>query len=317
MRPDPKAAFALGLLALLAGLGIAIAFAVDPGLFSRRVAWTAAFPATATLDEGAPVTDHGSIVGRVAGLEWRRAEQEYQVVLRMDPDWQPPADGGLRVAEVNPLRGAIVQVVDGVACQDRREAVGPRAVPTCRRSPGMIEIAGDILARVADVTVQVQRLAGRVGPAASEGGASPLAAMAENVSALSGAARTLVERLIDMAPELRQTLVSAKGASAGADVALRRTDVLLDTLEHDTVVRLNHTLDGADRLVRSNTPQVQASVADVQYVLGASSTSLVRLVAELEVAAGNLAELTRQLRDSPGVLLHGRSLADPPGSGVR
>ena len=67
MRPDPRAAFAIGLAALILFIATGVAFAFYPAAFSRRVAWYGRFGSVAALDEGAPVLENGLIIGRGGG----------------------------------------------------------------------------------------------------------------------------------------------------------------------------------------------------------------------------------------------------------
>jgi hypothetical protein len=116
---------------------------------------------------------------------------------------------------------------------------------------------------------------------------------------------------------LKQTLATTRGLAANANDLVVRTIGIEDGLRRDTLARLNHTLDATDTLVRQSGPPLQQSLSDARYIMGASSTSIVRLVTQLDAMTANLAEITRQLRDDPAMLLHGRSLENPPGTAGR
>jgi ABC-type transporter Mla subunit MlaD len=327
MRPDPKAAFAVGLVALFTIIAFGVALALDPGLISRRVTWIAHFESVADLAEGAPVTAYGRSVGQVGRRTWIPASQTFRVELLMDPDWKPGPGIAMRVEQTNPLRYATVAQVEAT-CDGTRtpevsehlvhdaEASGDEhLVATCPRLPGLFDIATTLLARLETIAEQVQALAGSPGSNAGSGQiaqATRMEQVADNLTAMSGSLRTLVEQLGALQPELRQTLTAAHDLTADADQMVRRTDATLDAVSRDTLSRLNHTLDGTDQLVRAGSAPLQASLGDLRYILGASSGSVVRLAAQADMLSANLAELTRQLRDNPASLLRGRSLTDPP-----
>ena len=315
MRPDPKAAFVIGLATLLLFVGIGVAFAVDPGLFSRRVAWQARFASIASLDEGAPVTENGLIIGRVGDRQWQPQTRDFLVELRLDPAWQPASGRSMRIEQTNPLRGATIVVLEEPCEGMHLPDTGPglREVATCPRLPGLFDVANSLLARATAITEQVQAL---VGATAGSGDAqrSRIEQVADNLTALSLSLRTLVDQLGTLQPELKQTLVSTRALTVDADHMVRQTDDMLQHVRRDTLARLDHTLDGTDQLVRANAGTIQNALGDLRYMLGASSGSIVHLAMQADTIAANFAELTRQLRDSPGVLLRGRSLADPPGA---
>ncbi len=318
MRPDPKAAFLIGMATLVLFIGIGVAFASDPGLFSRRVIWQGRFASVAALDEGAPVYENGLIIGRVGDRQWQPQTQDFLVELRLDRSWTPANGRSMRIEQTNPLRGAYVAAVEG-SCEGMHlpaDAPDLREVATCPRLPGLFDVANSLLARLYGITQQVQAM---VGATAGSGDAqaaqrSRVEQVADNLTALSLSLRTLVDQLGALQPELTRTLVSTRNLTTDADHMVRQTDDMLQHVRRDTLTRLDRTLDGTDQIVRGNAGTVQSALGDVRYMLGASSGSIVNLAMQADAIAANLAELTRQLRDNPGVLLRGRSLADPPGT---
>ncbi len=315
MRPDPKAAFLIGLATLLLFVGIGVAFAFDPGLFSRRVVWLGHFGSVASLDEGAPIYENGLIIGRVGNRQWQPQTQDFLVELRLDPGWTSAPGHSMRIEQSNPLQGAYVAAVEG-PCDGMHvppKAPGLREVATCPRLPGLFDVAGSLLARIYAITEQVQTLVGGSGDAQAAQ-RSRIEQVADNLTALSLSLRTLVDQLGTLQPELKQALVSTRTLTSDADHMVRQTDDMLQHVRRDTLVRVDHTLDSTDQLVRGNAGTIQTSLGDVRYILGASSGSIVHLAVQVDTIAANLAELTRQLRDNPGALLRGRSLDDPPGT---
>ncbi len=316
MRPDPRAAFVIGLATILLFIAVGVAFAIEPSLFSRRVAWTARFDSVTSLDEGAPVLENGLIIGRVGARQWRPATQDFLVELRLDPGWRPAAGRSMRIEQTNPLRGAYVSEVEQ-PCEGM-QAPPPdapvRMVATCPRLPGLFDIANSLLGRATAITGQVQALLGASAGSddAQATQRSRVAQVADNLTALSLSLRTLVDQLGTLQPELKQTLVSTRELTTDADHMVRQTGDMLQQVRRDTLARVNHTLDGTDQLIRGNAGTLQDSLGDLRYMLGASSSSVVHLAMQADAITANLAELTRQLRDNPGVLLRGRSLDDPP-----
>jgi phospholipid/cholesterol/gamma-HCH transport system substrate-binding protein len=312
MRPDPKAAFAVGLTVLLLLIALGVAFAVRPQLFSDRKLYTAHFRSAGSLDEGAPVYAHGIIAGRVDRVEWL-GEGDYEVELRMDKLWQKPANGGVRLEETNPLRGAYVSVVyNEAACEDMlRVGAGEAVLASCKGPPGIIDASNALVQQLRQIAGQIHEVLGRLGDLAQaagkpDGASVPLLAKVEQTATNIAQLTEAVDRLVE----------NMNAPRSDFHKLLHDTDETV-TQTQSTLAHLTHTIDGADQVVRANAASLQASVADLRYITGASSTSIVRLIAQLEAMTDNLAELTRELRDNPGVLVHGRSLDNPPGTSAR
>ena len=63
-------------------------------------------------------------------------------------------------------------------------------------------------------------------------------------------------------------------------------------------------------LVKRNRPAIERSVTDSQYVLQELAASLAPILEHIEVTTRNLAEVSRDLRNNPAVILHGREVQD-------
>jgi DNA anti-recombination protein RmuC len=190
----------------------------------------------------------------------------------------------------------------------------------------MLDTANDILRTANDIVGQIAGLVGQlkssVAPAATDAAgeaaktpsmASRAADIADNVGTLVKSVGALVDSLNRLQPDLQQTLATTRTLAGNTNDLVVRTLGIEESLRRDTLGRLNHTLEAADGMVRQSAPPLQQSLGDFRYMMGASSASIVRLVAQMDTITANLAEITRQLRDDPAALLHGRSLENPPG----
>ncbi len=64
------------------------------------------------------------------------------------------------------------------------------------------------------------------------------------------------------------------------------------------------------RLVKHNRPGIDRSVTDSQFLLQELASALGPILEHIETATRNLAELSRDLRDNPAVIIQGREVQD-------
>jgi phospholipid/cholesterol/gamma-HCH transport system substrate-binding protein len=101
--------------------------------------------------------------------------------------------------------------------------------------------------------------------------------------------------------------VSQNLAGASATLTSRSQDV------EQAVRRYGDLASDLRGLVKRNRPAIDRSVTDSQYLLQELAASLAPILEHIETATRNLAELSRDLRDNPAVIMQGREVEDHAG----
>jgi phospholipid/cholesterol/gamma-HCH transport system substrate-binding protein len=129
---------------------------------------------------------------------------------------------------------------------------------------------------------------------------------------------SVVDNLIQLSREIEQSVDANKIQSI-----LTSVQALSDNLARvsETLPRQGQAIQGAvdnygalandiRAMVSVTRPSVQGSLEDAQYLLDELSAALAPILANIEDTSRNLSALSRDLRENPASLLHGRERQD-------
>ena len=275
------------------------------------------------LDRGTPVYFEGYQVGRVEAIEPRRTAQgmHYRVEISVREDWPVPADsvaqmtasGLLAQLSINIRQGeadALLEPGEVIAGQEGGDLFG--VINTV--AADMNELAQHSLRPLLNnLNTQVQRLAGELDTHApailgqTRGLLEKLDASAERLELLLGEPNTRkVQQVLD------SSVVAAERASVAAAHAVeigergRLAAARLEAFSRDldgTRVRVEALVAALQEVVADTRPELDASLEDLRRVLHVASSRAERIAYHMEGTSRNMHELSRQLRQNPGLLL--------------
>ena len=328
--------FVLTMAAVVVG-GLAL---ILPGVFGGTIRLYAYFPDAAGLDPGTEISQAGYVIGLVEALEpvFPQGSETnpcpvaaddapthhpagspcFRATLRIRDRWPIPRDSVARIASAGLLQGDAVRIVPG---RDRGHtltdgatiAVGGREADLVAQLArltdslqGLVEeTIAPALAGIAEQISALQQLLGTGGE--DPGNRDRLAGVFENLSRLSGDLEEAVDpgQLVRILGSVEQ--VSQNLAGASATLTSRSEDL------QQAVKRYGDLASDLRGLVKRNRPAIDRSVTDSQYLLQELAASLAPILKHIETTTRNLAELSRDLRSNPAVIIQGREVQDNAG----
>ncbi len=340
MRPEPRVQIRFGAAAAVLILTLTSVAAFVPDPFLTQKVYATSVDNVDSVAPGLPVYFAGGQVGQVRWVRLDPARNLYAVGVGLRRDWRPPPCAVVRIAAVNPLAAAKIEVLGRTlgavgppqSCQAFRLSTGcARLAPPaaaaepldgCLRQGDLTQLAAAALAQASQTLVQGQALLARfdgmaAGAAGKGAGGFDLAAVGRNVTSTSASLDAISAKLNATLSPQRQADLSAaigdlrtvSGKAAAFDMASVQT----------TVARTNALLEQMNGLLQDNRRSIQAMASqgagltsDSRSLLSAMQADMVAASANLERSTSNLDALSERLNGDPGFLVKGARYADPP-----
>jgi phospholipid/cholesterol/gamma-HCH transport system substrate-binding protein len=322
--------FILAMIAVLVG----VLTLVVPSLFGGAQRLYAYFPNADGLDPGMRVSQAGYAIGVLENVEPVFPDPAglspcpsldsvgpcFRAALRIHSGWAIPKDSVVQLASAGLLQGNTLRILPGrelnhpLSDGGRIAVVGREAdlvQQLARLTDSLQGLVEDTIApALADIATQVATLKGLLGTVAGEaqnggsGRADRLAGIFDHLNRLSADLEAAVDpaqlaRILASVEDVSRNLVAVTGTLTG-----RSQDV------QQAVQRYTDLAVDLRGLVKRNRPAIDRSLTDGQYVLQELSASLGPILEHIEAATRNLAELSRDLRNNPAVILQGREVRD-------
>jgi phospholipid/cholesterol/gamma-HCH transport system substrate-binding protein len=293
-------------LVVLAGLGMLLyALYRLTGGVDENTRYFVQYPNVGGLSEGTPVTYEGYKIGSVVAIEPMREGNgtRYRLTLLLRDGWPIPRDSVAYITSEGLLAETVINI---------REGSSPDVLAAGAELPGAMAV--DVFSAVNDVATNVNRLLetevrqflgnldGRIS-ALGDQFDQRLPLLLDSVEQLIATLQAAADRLpafVDADTEQRLGRMVANGVDI--------TEKLLVFTDH-----LSRTQVAADALVRESRETVGENREDIRRATLALRRSLERLAADSEAildnldgAARNMNEFSRQIRQNPGLLLSGR-----------
>jgi len=308
-----------------------------PGVFGGNIRLHAYFPDADGLDAGIHVSQAGYVIGVVETVEpvfpagpgsepcpppdpaapTTQAQAGgpcFRALLRVHAGWPIPRDSIAQIASAGLLQGDTLRILPG---RDRAHPLADGdAIKVGQRQADLVTQLGrltDSLQGLVEDTIapalkgiaqQIEALKGLLGTGEAGGNQERLAGVFDNLKRLSAD----LDAALDPG-QLTRILGSVEAVSenlAGATETLgdRSQDI------HQAVQRYGDLAADLRALVKRNRPAVDRSITDAQFLLQELSASLAPILEHVETATRNLAELSRDLRSNPAVIIRGREVQD-------
>lgn len=285
----------------------------------------------AGLGPGTPVRYEGYPVGRVEAIEPERAGggMRYRVTLSVREGWPIPADSVAEISASGLLAQLTIDIREGQAERLLEpggtlagRAGGDLAAVLSGVATDMNALARDSLAPLLrTLNAQLAHLGDDLeahGPAIVKNTRSLVDKLNGNATrlerALSDANLARLERMLaDAAAAAEQAAVAAENGVAISEEG-RRVAARLAAFSRDleaTRSRADALLAALEGVVGENRADLAASVDDLRRVLHVAARHSERIAHHVEGTSRNMHELSRQLRQNPGLLLGTSPPRDP------
>jgi phospholipid/cholesterol/gamma-HCH transport system substrate-binding protein len=319
----------LFVLAMLAALVAMLAYLT--GRTGPTDRYYVVYANVAGLANGTPVAYQGFRVGRVGGIEpeHEQGKTRYRVALDLDRSasgpWPVPADSVARVVSPGLLSEVMIDIAEGSS----KELLAPGAVMNGQEGANLFAAVDAIAGEVNQLSRQglmplIQNLDTRIDaiadsvqkgtPAIVGHLESSAAKLDQGVDQVLAQVRELAGRLNAGAEDLRQVVgqdnrASIAGMLKAMETAAANFRDLSQRLQSSQTV-LHHTLEQSDAMVSGSRGDVEQAVKDLRTSLQLVSEHVGAIAYDLEATSRNMAEFSRQIRQSPGLLLSPGAHAD-------
>ena len=274
----------------------------------------------------------------------------FRANLRIREGWPIPRDSIAQLASAGLLQGEALRILpgqdrnhrladgDSIATSGREaDLVAQLGRLTDSLQTLVEQTIAPALAGIAEQIAALQELLGTGTTAQGTAGAQPAASGIRGTTSDAGAS-TAGSAAVNGATEptgrerLAGVFDNLERLSANLDAAVdpQKLAGILTSVEQiaQNVAGVSGTLTGRSQdvqrtmkdygdlaadlraLVKRNRPAIERSVTDSQYVLQELAASLAPILEHIEVTTRNLAEVSRDLRNNPAVILHGREVQD-------
>ncbi len=263
------------------------------------------YPNVGGLRQGTPVTYEGYKIGVVAAIDPVRngGGTRYQVVLMLRDGWPIPVDSVAYIASEGLLAETVINIVEG----DSTDYLTPGAELRGAIAVDVFASVNDVATKVnhlldTDLRMLLANLDGRVSNIGDQFDRR-LPAMLDAVDRLLATLQSAADRLpefFDPATEQRLERLVANGAAISDKLLvftddLARTRAAADALLHES----RQTVD-------ENREDVRLAVVALRSALELLAADTDAILRNLDGAARNMNEFSRQLRQNPGLLFSGK-----------
>ena len=311
--------------AILAGAFVAAAIVVVVGwvvvrgdIFAQGNVYFAELDDVTGLEIGADVVSRGYRVGTVRTIEpvFDGGNPEFRVVFSVDPAWRVPANTKVALASPNLLAGLVIDLRLGPGDQEQDPSVAiefDRETPLPERLTDIVADVERILGDV-DVTVGVANriLSGNEATISetidgTRDIVAGLDAIVDDASTIPGTLDALIADIggqVDTVTQSLTTVTDDLRALTAEDAEDGLTELLATA--NAAAVEAQELMSRTDLLIAQLGPGLVTVTSDAEYSLQQVADSLNLLLANLERASQELADLLTDIRANPSVILTGR-----------
>jgi len=279
---------------------------------------------------GTPVLYEGFQIGQVESIEPVRepGQTRYRLTLSVAKDWGIPSDSLASIVASGLLSAITIDIKEGKS----QTMLVPGDMLEGREAANIFTVVNDVagelqeLSRnnlkplITNLNYQIESLGNELRDLTTHS----IRPMIDNINQKFNEQvvtdlTTLLEKLNENADRLLsllddqnqnnldQFLVNMQTASVALNDLLFRIE--------DTRAAMNEVLIDIDGLVTDNRQNFKTSINDLQKTLGTVSDNINSIVYHMEGSSRNMHELSRQLRENPGLILDSSPQPDEEGSG--
>ncbi len=329
MRTSKISYFAVGLFVLAMIVGIIVAVALLTGRTGATDSYHAYYSNVTGVKFGTQVVYEGYPIGQVTDVT--PEEQDGRMRFRIDFDvaagWRIPDDSVVQIA----APGLLAAVTLSISAGESRTALAPDAEIETIEGADVFAVVADVAGEFGDLSANfIKPLLTNVDRAVSHineflqigGDGRQIATDARETMTL---ARDLMgdlqARIPAITEDLEVILANVGDTSERLNTILSADNQgkilsMIDNLNAATqkfdlvLVNLNSILHDVDDLVLDTEGDVARTMKESRYIVESVSRNIDSINQNMEGAARNLYEFSRQIRQNPGLLLGGRSPED-------
>lgn len=279
---------------------------------------------------GTPVLYEGFQIGQVENIEPVRepGQTRYRLALSVAKDWGIPSDSIASIVASGLLSAITIDIKEGKS----QTMLVPGDMLEGREAANIFTVVNDVagelqeLSRnnlkplITNLNYQIESLGNELRDLTTQS----IRPMINNINqkfneqivtdltTLLGKLNENADRLLSLLDDqnqnnLEQFLVNMETASVALNDLLFRIE--------DTRAAMNEVLIDIDGLVTDNRGGIKISINDLQKTLNTVSDNINAIVYHMEGSSRNVHELSRQLRENPGLILNSSPQPDEEGSG--
>ena len=279
---------------------------------------------------GTPVLYEGFQIGQVESIEPVRepGQTRYRLALSVAKDWGIPSDSIASIVASGLLSAITIDIKEGKS----QTMLVPGDMLEGREAANIFTVVNDVAGElqelsknnlkplITNLNYQIESLGNELRDLTTHS----IRPMIDNINQKFNEQvvtdlTTLLEKLNENADRLLsllddqnqnnldQFLVNMQTASVALNDLLFRIE--------DTRAAMNEVLIDIDGLVTDNRQNFKTSINDLQKTLGTVSDNINSIVYHMEGSSRNMHELSRQLRENPGLILDSSPQPDEEGSG--
>jgi len=302
MKNDRINYLAVGAFVLVMfGLLLAVLFRLT-GARGDTDIYYAYFDNISGLNRSAPVSYEGYPMGHILAIEpeQNHGKTGYRLKLSVQEGWKIPRDSVARITAFSLLSEFVIDIRQGASKDYLRPGDNLQGLQGGDFYSALNGVASD----VSDLTRSgIKPLLDKINHLVDTVGGS----LETRVPVLLKDLKTLVAKLDDNADALKELL--SKDNQQHVSRLLKNADaasVNLLQLSSDvnkTRAQLDQLLNDSGALLKETTPQLRASVTQLRNALDLVADNIDAIMHNTEGTSRNMFELSRQLRQNPGLLL--------------
>ncbi len=255
------------------------------------------------LNRSAPVSFEGYPMGRIAAVEplQKQGRTAYRLTLKVQQGWKFPADSVARITAFSLLSEFVVDIRQGKS----NVYLQPGATLQGLQGGDFYSALNGVAADVSDLTTHgVKPLLDKLNHHVDSLGGK----LEATVPGLLKDLKTVLAKLDNNAEALKQ-LLSAENQQHVSRLLKNADTASVNLVElssdvNKTRAQLDRLLNDAGALLKESGPDLRASVSELRTALDRVAENIDAIMHNTEGTSRNMYELSRQLRQNPGLLLN-------------
>lgn len=302
MKNDRINYLAVGVFVLIMfGLLLAVLFRLT-GTRGDTDIYYAYFDNISGLNRSAPVSFEGYPMGRIIAIEPEQTggKTGYRLTLSVQEKWKIPRDSLARITAFSLLSEFVIDIHQGIS----KENLRPGDTLQGQQGGDFYSALNGVASDVSDMTRKgAKPLLERINQLVDTVGGS----LETRVPALLKDLKTLLAKLDSNADALNELL--NKDNQQHVSRLLKNADAAsvnllqLSSDVNNTRAQLDQLLSDSGALLKESSPELRASVTQLRNALDLVADNIDAIMHNAEGTSRNMYELSRQLRQNPGLLL--------------
>lgn len=274
------------------------------------------------IDYGTLVRYQGFKIGQVEKIEpeWGNGKYQFRVIITVDQGWHFPADSVARIAASSFLSGKTVEVYAGKSLELVKAGGEIMSGPPADAFSLMAQVAsqiGDLSENSLKPLIQdVDDIIKRIGNNTDQNLDELFTSLQAIASDVQGKAPKITSDISTFTTQMNATLLQAdkllddqniesvRAILANTEKATRDASTAAAEVK-SLGQKLEHLADQVGDMIGDNRPNIDKSLANLEYILRSVSQNIDSITRNIDGTARNMSEFSRLIRQNPGLLLNG------------